>query len=188
MMSLEIPNIPHESVPVGAGDEQNEVVKTWGEKPVLDFQPLPHWDLGEKPRHTRFQEGSEDNRFEVHPVQVAWRSSGTGAHQLHARSPRAGARLYGSSAAFHGQPGEHDRDRTAPQVRGGAFKLGDPDYFLIPTAEVPVTNIFRDEILKEGDLPSSTRPTPPASERRPEHTAKIREGSPGSTSSTRWSW
>ncbi len=46
-MSLDIPNIPDDSVPVGAGDEQNVVVKTWGEKPVSDFQPLPHWELGE---------------------------------------------------------------------------------------------------------------------------------------------
>ena len=47
-MVLMIPNVPHETVPVGTGEEDNPVVKTWGEKPAFDFTPLAHWDLGEK--------------------------------------------------------------------------------------------------------------------------------------------
>jgi len=153
MLSLEIPNIPHESVPLGTGDEQNEVVRLWGEKPAFSFKPVPHWDLGEKLDILDFKRAAKitGSRFTLYKANGALleRSLINFMLDLHVRE-------HGYTEVL--PPFMVNRESMTgtgqlPKFEEELFKLGDPDYFLIPTAEVPVTNIFRDEILKEGDLP-----------------------------------
>jgi len=152
-LSLEIPNIPHESVPVGAGEEQNEVVKTWGEKPGFDFKPAAHWDLGERLGILDFKRAAKITgaRFTLYKSHGALleRALINFMLDLHVRE-------HGYTEVL--PPFLVNRDSMTgtgqlPKFEEELFKLTDPDYFLIPTAEVPVTNIFRDEILKEDDLP-----------------------------------
>ncbi len=149
---LNIPNIPHESVPVGKDETENVVVRTWGEAKRFDFPPLNHWDIGEMLGIIDFDRASKiaGARFalmkgagarlerallnfmldlntskgytEVLPPILVNRESMTGTGQL-------------------------------PKFEMELFRIADPEFYLIPTAEVPVTNIHRDEILKEQDLP-----------------------------------
>ncbi|OPY69375.1 MAG: Serine--tRNA ligase [Syntrophorhabdus sp. PtaU1.Bin050] len=152
-MLLVIPNPPHETVPVGSGDSDNKVVKTWGEKPAFDFEPLPHWDIGEKlgildPKRAAKITGS---RFILY--------KGSGAHleralinfmlDLHVRE-------HGYTEVL--PPFMVNRETMTgtgqlPKFEEELFKIEGVDYFLIPTAEVPVTNIHSNEILKEDELP-----------------------------------
>jgi len=153
LSSLEIPNIPHESVPIGAGDEQNEVVKVWGEKPTFAFQPVPHWDLGERLGILDFKRAAKitGSRFTLYMSHGALleRALINFMLDLHVLE-------HGYTEVL--PPFMVNRESMTgtgqlPKFEDELFKLGDPDYLLIPTAEVPVTNIYRDEILKEGDLP-----------------------------------
>jgi seryl-tRNA synthetase len=152
-MSLEIPNIPHSSVPVGTCDEDNKVVKMWGEKPVFNFDPLAHWDIGENLGILDFKRAAKitGSRFTLYKSFGALleRSLINFMLDLHVLE-------HGYTEVL--PPFMVNRDSMTgtgqlPKFEEELFKLGEPDYFLIPTAEVPVTNIFRDEILKEEDLP-----------------------------------
>ncbi len=152
-LSLEIPNIPHQSVPVGTGEEQNAVVRTWGEKPRFDFTPAAHWDLGEKLDILDFKRAAKiaGTRFTLYKSQGALleRALINFMLDLHVRE-------HGYTEVL--PPFLVNRESMTgtgqlPKFEEDLFKLADPEYFLIPTAEVPVTNIFRDEILKEDDLP-----------------------------------
>ena len=153
LLSLEIPNIPHDSVPVGAGEEQNVVVRTWGEKPRFDFPPVAHWDLGERLGILDFKRAAKitGSRFTLYKSHGALleRALINFMLDLHVRE-------HGYTEVL--PPFMVNRESMTgtgqlPKFEEELFKLADPDYFLIPTAEVPVTNIFRDEILKEDDLP-----------------------------------
>lgn len=150
---LLIPNLPHASVPVGSGEESNEVVRTWGEKPVFQFEPLAHWDLGEKLGILDFKRAAKitGSRFTL------YRSFGALLERalinfmldLHVRE-------HGYTEVL--PPFMVNRESMTatgqlPKFEEELFKLQGVDWFLIPTAEVPVTNIHRDEILKEGELP-----------------------------------
>jgi seryl-tRNA synthetase len=152
-MSLEIPNIPHTSVPIGTSEEQNQVVKMWGEKPVYDFEPAAHWDLGENLGILDFKRAAKitGSRFTLYKSFGALleRSLINYMLDLHVLE-------HGYTEVL--PPFMVNRESMTatgqlPKFEEELFKLGDPDYFLIPTAEVPVTNIYRDEILKEDDLP-----------------------------------
>jgi seryl-tRNA synthetase len=152
-MILVIPNIPHDTVPVGAGDEENKVVRTWGEKPQFDFDPLAHWDIGERLDILDFKRAAKitGSRFTLY--------KGYGALLERA--------LINFMLDLH--TGEHGYTEVLPpfmvnretmtgtgqlpKFEEELFKLDGLDYFLIPTAEVPVTNIYADEILKEDELP-----------------------------------
>ncbi|HPP05973.1 MAG TPA: serine--tRNA ligase [Syntrophorhabdaceae bacterium] len=152
-MMLMIPNIPHASVPVGATDEDNKVVKVWGEKPKFDFEPLAHWDLGERLDILDFKRAAKitGSRFTLYKSFGAQleRALINFMIDLHTRE--------------HGYievlpPFMVNRQTMTgtgqlPKFEDELFKLEGLDYFLIPTAEVPVTNIFSNEILKEKDLP-----------------------------------
>jgi seryl-tRNA synthetase len=153
MMSLEIPNVPHETVPIGSSEEQNQVVKSWGEKPSFDFEPKAHWDLGESLDILDFKRAAKitGSRFTLYKSYGALleRSLINFMLDLHVLE-------HGYTEVL--PPFMVNRESMTgtgqlPKFEEELFKLGDPDYFLIPTAEVPVTNIFRDEILKEEDLP-----------------------------------
>ncbi len=150
---LVIPNMPDPSVPVGTSDEDNKVVKTWGDKPSFDFQPKAHWDLGEGLDILDFKRAAKitGSRFTL------YKASG-------ALLERA---LINFMLDLH--VGEHGYievlppfmvNRTSmtgtgqlPKFEEELFHLEGVDYFLIPTAEVPVTNIHANEILREEELP-----------------------------------
>lgn len=148
---LEIPNIPHESVPVGKDAQDNQVVRTWGEKPEFSFTPKDHWDVGEGLSILDFKRAAKITgaRFTVN-----W---GAGA-----KLERA---LINFMLDVHTQ--EHGYTEVLPPfmvnresmtATGQLPKFEEDlfatdDYFLIPTAEVPVTNLYRSETLPGEDLP-----------------------------------
>ncbi|MGB7576201.1 MAG: serine--tRNA ligase [Thermodesulfobacteriota bacterium] len=150
---LTVPNLPHASVPVGKDPSDNAEVKRWGEIPKFDFEPKPHWDLGEELGILDFKNGAKITgaRFTLY-----W--------DLGAKLERA---LINFMLDLHTR--EHGYrevlppfmvNRTTmtgtgqlPKFEEELFKVEGTDYFLIPTAEVPVTNIHQDEILEEKVLP-----------------------------------
>jgi seryl-tRNA synthetase len=152
-MLLELPNIPHPSVPLGKGAEDNTVVRTWGKPTKFAFEPLPHWELGEKLDIIDFQQGVKlsGTRFYV--------LKGLGAHLQRA--------LISFMLDVH--VSEHGYKEIYPPFMvkrecmigsGNLPKFGDnlyhdeeDDFWLIPTAEVPLTNLHRDEILGADSLP-----------------------------------
>ena len=151
-LELGLPNVPHETVPVGADESANRVDRTWGQKPKFDFDPKPHWDIGEALGILDF-----DRAAKISGARFALIFG-------------AGARLNRALIDFFL---DQNTDRgykevvppfivNADSLRGTGqlpkfeedlFKLTDRDYYLIPTAEVPVTNIHRDEILDAATLP-----------------------------------
>lgn len=152
-----IPNLPHESVPVGASAEQNAEVRRWGTAPKFDFAPKPHWELGEELGVLDLERAAKlaGARFAVY-----W---------------DAGARLERALANFmldlhtreHGYtevlpPYLVNSDSMygtgqLPKFAADSFRVphGEKDLWLIPTAEVPVTNLYRDEVLEQSRLPIS---------------------------------
>ena len=150
---LELPNIPHPSVPLGRGAADNVVVRTWGKPPKFAFEPLPHWELGEKLGIIDFQQGVKlaGTRFYV--------LKGLGAHLQRA--------LISFMLDIHVRENGYKEIYPPFMVKqecmigsGNLPKFGDnlyhdeqDDFWFIPTAEVPLTNLHRDEILSVDDLP-----------------------------------
>jgi seryl-tRNA synthetase len=152
-MIMVIPNIPHDSVPVGTSEEDNKVVKTWGEKPLFSFEPQPHWEIGEKLDILDFKRAAKitGSRFTLYKSFGALleRALINFMLDLHTRE-------HGYTEVL--PPFMVNRETMTgtgqlPKFEEELFKLEGLDYFLIPTAEVPVTNIFSNEILKEDVLP-----------------------------------
>ncbi|MEK6371588.1 MAG: serine--tRNA ligase [Acidobacteriota bacterium] len=151
-LELEFPNVPHQSVPVGADDSANREERSWGEKPSFDFTPKAHWDLGESLGILDFDRGAKITgaRFTL--------ITGAGA-----KLNRALIDFFLDHASQRGYtevvpPFIVNADSLRgtgqlPKFEQDLFKLTDRDYYLIPTAEVPVTNIHRDEILDAASLP-----------------------------------
>jgi seryl-tRNA synthetase len=150
---LVIPNIPHESVPVGKGEADNKEVRRWGALPVFAFEPKPHWDIGEDLDILDFKAGAKlaGARFTLYK-------------DLGARLERALINfMLDLHINEHGYmevlpPFMVNREAMIgtgqlPKFAEDLFKIEGMDYFLIPTAEVPVTNIHRDETLAEQNLP-----------------------------------
>ncbi len=149
---LQIPNIPHPSVPAGTDDSQNEELRRFGEPRQFSFQPKPHWDLGKE--------------LGILDPERAAKVTGSRFHfykGLGARLERAVISFYLDTHTEHGYtevlpPFLVNRDSMTgtgqlPKFEEDAFHLENVDYFLIPTAEVPVTNIYRDEIMEGKELP-----------------------------------
>lgn len=149
---LAIPNIAHSSVPVGKSAAENEIIAAWGEPPTIDFEPKPHWELVEKLGIIDFARGVKIAGAGF-PVYV-----GKGA-----KLERALINFFLDEAEATGYV-----EMMPPHVVNAASATGTgqlPDkedqmyvvtkdeFFLIPTAEVPVTNYYRDEILAEKQLP-----------------------------------
>ncbi|SOC25763.1 seryl-tRNA synthetase [Ureibacillus xyleni] len=150
-MMMRLPNIPHESVPVGTTEDDNVEVMQWGELPTFNFEAKPHWDLATDLQIVDFERAAKvtGSRF------IFYRGLG-------ARLERA---LMSFMMDLHAE--EHGYEEMLPPVivnrdsltgtgqlpkfEEDVFKLADTDYFMIPTAEVPVTNFFRDEII-DGDI------------------------------------
>jgi seryl-tRNA synthetase len=152
-MIMVIPNIPHSSVPVGTSEEDNSIVKVWGEKPVFTFEPQPHWEIGERLDILDFKRAAKitGSRFTLYKSFGALleRALINFMLDLHTRE-------HGYMEVL--PPFMVNRETMTgtgqlPKFEEELFKLEGLDYFLIPTAEVPVTNIFSNEILKEDALP-----------------------------------
>lgn len=149
-----IPNVPDSSVPVGTSSDDNRIEKTWGSPRKFDFEPKPHWDIGEALGILNFEQARKLSgaRFAV------YRGDG-------ARLERA---LINFMLEHHKQRGYTEiippllvREETMvgsgqlPKFRAEAFKTAefDPQLFLVPTSEVALCNLHADEILEEGELP-----------------------------------
>jgi seryl-tRNA synthetase len=150
---LIIPNIPHKSVPVGTSEDDNVEVRKWGTPREFTFEAKAHWDIGEALNIVDFERGAKV----------------TGARFTFCKG--LGARLERSLISFmldvhtreHGYneifpPFMVHRDSMIgtgqlPKFEDEAFKVSNTEYYLIPTAEVPVTNLYRSEILDGANLP-----------------------------------
>jgi len=148
-----IPNIPHESVPVGAASEDNPVVRTWGDIPKMDFEALSHWDIGEKLGILDFAAASKlsGSRFALYRGAGARLERALISFMLDIHTSEHGYTevlppFMVNSASMTGTG-------QLPKFKEDLFKIEGWDLFLIPTAEVPVTNIHRDEVLAEESLP-----------------------------------
>ena len=150
---LVIPNLPHRSVPHGKDSSDNVEVRHWGEIPKFDFEPKAHWDLGEELGVLDFKTGAKITgaRFTLY-----W--------DLGAKLERALINFMLDLHTFeHGYrevlpPFMVNRTTMTgtgqlPKFEEELFKVEGTDYYLIPTAEVPVTNIHQDEVLEEAVLP-----------------------------------
>lgn len=152
-MVIQLPNLPHTSVPEGATPEDNEVFKAWsGAMPDLGPQPLPHWELAEKYQLISFKDG------------VTLTGSGFPVYKNKgARLQRALINFFLDEAVAAGyqeiQPPLLVNKDTAratgqlPDKEGQMYYVEKDDFYLIPTAEVPLTNLYRDTILQKTDFP-----------------------------------
>ena len=148
-----IPNMPHESVPEGASGEDNAVIRTWGTIPAMDFEALPHWDIGEKLGILDFAAASKvaGSRFALYRSAGALLERALISFMLDIHTREHGYTevlppFMVNSASMTGTG-------QLPKFKEDLFKIEGWDLFLIPTAEVPVTNIHRDEVLAEESLP-----------------------------------
>ncbi|MDM8313041.1 serine--tRNA ligase [Clostridium cadaveris] len=149
---LRIPNIPNDQVPEGGSDEDNLEIKRWGEPTKFDFEPKAHWDIGTGLDILDFERAGKitGSRFALYK-------------DLGARLERSVINYFLNTHTKNGYkelfvPFMVNRDSMTgtgqlPKFEEDAFKLKDQDYFLIPTAEVPVTNMYRDEVLRGDELP-----------------------------------
>jgi len=150
---MEIPNIPHSSVPVGKDENDNPVNRTVGTPPAFDFEPLPHWDIGTRLNIFDFERAAKITgaRFPLY--------MGSGA-QLERALINFMLDLHTTRHGYTEILPPFIVNRTAmtgtgqlPKFEEDLFKLEGWDYYLIPTAEVPVTNIHQGETLDEEKLP-----------------------------------
>ncbi len=148
-----VPNLPHESVPEGAGEEDNRVVRHWGEKPTFDFTPRPHWEIGEERGFIRFDQGARvsGSGFIVYAGAGAKLQRGLINFMLDMHVDRHGYREV--QTPFLVTRDAMTGTGQLPKFEDQAYRVSEDDLFLIPTAEVPVTNLNRDEILNGADLP-----------------------------------
>ncbi|MGG2483530.1 serine--tRNA ligase [Brevibacillus borstelensis] len=150
---LSLPNLPHESVPVGTSEDDNVVAWTWGEPRKFSFKPKPHWELGQELGIIDFETAAKvtGSRFVFY--------KGLGA-RLERALMNFMLDLHTTEHGYEELLPPYIVNRTSmtgtgqlPKFEEDAFKLEGPDYFLIPTAEVPVTNMHRDEIMDGAELP-----------------------------------
>lgn len=153
LIQVNIPNLPHESVPLGANPKSNQVIREWGERRHFSFVPLDHETLGRRLEWVSFEKGAKVTGA-AFPV-----FQGQGARLVRALINLM-LDLHTRRHGYEEVTVPHLVNRSSmfgtgqlPRMEGDMYRLKDDDYFLIPTAEVPVTNLHRDEILAERDLP-----------------------------------
>lgn len=154
-MLAAIPNLPHESVPVGASAEDNVVVRTWGEPAAGDFEPKAHWDLGPELGILDFDRAAKITgaRFAVYWGMGAKLERALINFMLDTHTREHGYTevlppFIVNSESLYGTG-------QLPKFAEDLFHLENTDYWLIPTAEVPVTNLYRNETLDSDKLPLS---------------------------------
>ena len=149
---IKLPNLPHASVPKGKTPEENEVVREGGQKPVLDQEALPHWELAKKYDLINFELGNKvtGSGFPFYKNKGAklqraliqyFLDYNTGAGYTEYQPP-----LMVNEASAYGTG-------QLPDKEGQMYFVNADNFYMIPTAEVPITNIYRDEIVKENTLP-----------------------------------
>jgi len=161
-----IPNLTRDEVPTGKSEADNVVIKAWGDKPAFDFEPKPHWELGEALGILDLERATKLSgaRFAVYVGAGARLERALISFMLDLHTTKHGYTeilppfMVNSKSLFGtGQLPKFAEDlfrcsdADAEAVARGEFK--DNDHWLIPTAEVPVTNLYRDEILDEARLP-----------------------------------
>ena len=153
LLLLEVPNLFHESVPVGETEKDNVVAREWGDKPEFDFVPRTHYDLGETLGIMDFERAARvaGSRFAFLLGDGARLERALVQFMLDVHTREHGytevwAPMLVNSASMVGTA-------NLPKFADMAFKVEDRDLWLIPTAEVPVTNFHRDEILDGDRLP-----------------------------------
>ncbi|MBN1550026.1 serine--tRNA ligase [bacterium] len=152
-LMLEMPNIPHESVPDGASEEANRIVREPSELPEFSFEPKPHWELCEKLGIIDFERGVKisGSRFYIlkGPCAQLQRALITFMLDLHVHQ-HGYIEVYPpymvKEACMYGTG-------QLPKFGDNLYRDAEEDFYLIPTAEVPVTNMHADEIFEPGELP-----------------------------------
>ncbi len=147
-----VPNIPHESVPVGADESANVVVREWGEIPKPDFTVLPHWEIGEK--------------LGILDMAAAAKISGSGFYLLKGLGARLQRALVSYMLDTHSADGFTEMATPfivnadtmfgtgqLPKLEADMYKTTEDNMYLIPTAEVPITNYFKQQIIDYKQLP-----------------------------------
>jgi seryl-tRNA synthetase len=167
-MLANIPNFPHDSVPPGKSEEENIEIRRWGTQPEFDFAPKPHWELGEALGVLDFERAAKLSgaRFAVYWNQGARLERALANFMLDVHTGEHGYTevlppfMVNSKSLFGtGQLPKFVEDlfrcqgAGEPEYEAGEYR--DNDHWLIPTSEVPVTNLFRDEVLDEAELPRS---------------------------------
>ncbi|MCK4836382.1 MAG: serine--tRNA ligase, partial [Candidatus Aminicenantes bacterium] len=152
---LNIPNLIDDSVPIGKDESENRVVREWGNKPVFDFKPKPHWELGETngfldlPRAAKIT----GSRFALYFGSLARLERCLIDFMIDVHT--------GENGYIEVLPPFLVNEKSLigtgnlPKFKEDLFKIEDHDLYLVPTAEVPLTNIHRDEILDAEELPKS---------------------------------
>ena len=150
---LELPNIPHDSVPVGADADDNVVVRTWGEPREFEFEPLPHWEIGEKLDIIDFARGVKlsGSRFYLLKGLGARLQRALIAFMLDLHTKEHGYTEIYPPYMLHKEC--MVGSGNLPKFADNLYHDAEEDYWFVPTAEVPLTNIHRDEILEGKDLP-----------------------------------
>ncbi|MCJ7483510.1 MAG: serine--tRNA ligase [Thermodesulfovibrionales bacterium] len=151
---LNMPNVPHHSVPVGKDETGNVEIRRWGEPRQFDFEPLNHWDIGAILDILDFDRASKiaGARFSLTKGAGAKLERALMNFMLDLNTAKGYTEVFPpiivnkESMRGTGQ---------LPKFEMELFKISDPEFYLIPTAEVPVTNIHRNEILQEKELPIS---------------------------------
>lgn len=150
---LRIPNFPHASVPVGSSAEENVVMRKVGEPPTFNFEPLPHWDIGRNLGILDFERAAKitGSRFALYFGSGARLERALINFMLDLHTKEFGFKevlppFIANAASLTGTG-------NLPKFAEDLFKLEGYDWYLIPTAEVPLTNIFRNEILEADNLP-----------------------------------
>ena len=150
---LELPNLPHDDVPAGSSEEDNVVVRTWGEPRSFDFTPLPHWELGEHLGIIDFQRGVKlsGSRFFILTGMGAKLERALINWMLDLHTKEHGYKEVYPPAMVKREVMEGSGN--LPKFGSNLYHDEEDNLWLIPTAEVPLTNIHRDEILPSGTLP-----------------------------------
>ncbi|MCL6592468.1 MAG: serine--tRNA ligase [Alicyclobacillus sp.] len=150
---LTIPNIPHPSVPDGLSEADNVPVRTWGEPPQFAFSPRPHWELAEDLGLVDFERGTKvaGSRFVVYTGLGAKLERALANFMLDLQTQRNGYREV--FPPFIANEESLVGTGNLPKFGDEMFKLEGLPYYLIPTAEVPLTNLYREEILNAEQLP-----------------------------------
>ena len=148
----EIPNVVGDKTPDGKDEDDNPIVREWGERRVFDFEPKPHWEIGEQ--------------LGIIDIERAAAMSGSRMYALRGSGARLQRALIGWFLDSHGATGyeecyvpamvREDAMRASgqlPKFRDNLYRDEEEDYYFVPTAEVPLTNMHADEILSEDQLP-----------------------------------
>jgi len=151
-LALGVPNLPDDNVPIGDDEDHNVLIKEVLERPSFSFKPREHWELSEDNGWIDFERGVKlaKSRFSVLSGVAAKLERALISYMLDFNTKRGfeevSVPLLVNSDTMQGTG-------QLPKFEDDLFKIDDENLYLIPTAEVPLTNLFRDEILKESDLP-----------------------------------